>query len=304
MKRVKNWGITLVILYAVLWISTQGDSAEKIVNLAPPRNIQAASGENAIAVTWEDSPDEAKVQFAGYNVYFDLKSSPPFSPDSLAFVVQVKKGVNEYVVNGLDNNQQYFLHVCSRQTDGGVSEAGLPETAAIPQSDGKKFTIPMFDYDVSTAPSSSGYGWSRENGQDIPGHHNEMQRVKYIDILMMESPTAKGKSIFISPAEADFTKEWPVRNKTLIADIGTDWRLADPLPDAAFTTSAEIRYGHVYLIKTHDNYYVKLRIESVEEMTLYLPYGQKRSSVDLNKINFTYASQLGQSYDQFLSAKP
>jgi len=304
MRYIQNSGTRLIILGAVLWISIQSSPSAKTVGLAPPTNIRIDAGENAINVIWDASPDEAQNDFAGYNVYFDLKSSQLLSADRLPFAVQVRKDVHEYVVRGLENGQQYFLHVRSRQIADGISAAGLPEKVATPQPEGKKFTVSMFDYDVSTAPSNSGYGWSRENGQGIPGYHSAMQRVKFIDILMMELSTDKSKSVFISPSEANFTEGWPLRNKTLIADIGTNWVVADSLPDAAFTMSAEIKNGHVYVLKTHDNYYLKLRIESVEEVTLMLPYGQKRLNVNLNKINFTYASQLGQSYEHFLTAKP
>jgi hypothetical protein len=305
MKHLTNWGIGFVILGAVLWISvSQSFSAAKIVNLAPPTNIRVEPGENAIAVMWDASPEEATSHFAGYNIYFDTKSSALLSPDRLPYAVQVRKDKHEYVVKGLENGQEYFLHVRSRKFDDSISAAGRPEKAAAPQSEGKKHTVSMFDYDISTATSNSGYGWSRENGQDIPGYHSVMQRVKFIDILMMELPNAKNKSVFISPSEADFTEDWPLRNKTFIADIGTNWVVTDSLADVEFTTSAEIQNGHVYVIKTHDNYYIKLRIESIEEVTLLLPFGQKRRNVNLNKITFTYASQLGQSYEHFLTAKP
>jgi len=118
--------------------------------------------------------------------------------------------------------------------------------------------------------------------QYIPGYHCMLQHVKFIDILMTELPTAKSKSVFISPSKADFTENWPLRNRTLIADIGTNWAVADSIPDTAFTTSAEIMDGHVYVLKTYDNYYVKLRIESIEEVNLLLPFGQKRYDVNLN----------------------
>ncbi|MBN1479880.1 fibronectin type III domain-containing protein [candidate division KSB1 bacterium] len=305
MKKRTHWGIDLIILGAFLWISiVQSFSLAEVVNLTPPTNIKVDPGENAIAVAWDASSDEAQSTFAGYNVYFDTKSSWQLSPDHLPQAVQVKKDVHKCVVKGLENDQQYFLHVRSRQVDDGVSAASVPEEAAAPQAEGKRYTVSMFDYDQSTAANNSGYGWSRDNGQDIPGYHSVMQHVMHIDILMMELPGAKNKSVFISPSEADFTQSWPMRNKTLIADIGTQWITLDQLPETAFKTTAEIKNGHVYIIKTFDDYYVKLRIESIEEVNLLLPYGQERSNVNLNKITFIYASQLGQNYEDFLMGTP
>ena len=194
MKHLTNWSIGLIMLYTVLFLSIATTfSSEKTVKLAPPANIQLEAGENAIAVIWDASPDEAKSYFSGYNIYFDTNSSALLSPDRLPSASQVRKDMHEYVIRGLKNDQEYFVHVRSRHVDDGISEAGLPEKVATPQSSGSKYTVSMFDYDASTATQNSGYGWSRENGQDIPGYHNVMQRVKLIDILMMELPTAKGK---------------------------------------------------------------------------------------------------------------
>ena len=184
-----------------------------------------------------------------------------------------------------------------------MSVSELTEKVTTPLSEGKKYTVSMFDYDMSTAANNSGYGWNRTNGQDIPGHHSVMQYVKYIDILMMKSPTSSSKSIFASPSVAEFAKNWPVRNKTGIADIGTNWNVDESLPETAFTTTAVIKKGHVYVIKTFDDYHVKIRIQSIEQVNLLLPYGSERSNVDLNKITFTYASQLGQSYEDFMTGR-
>jgi hypothetical protein len=293
-----------MVLSAVLWMSfAQSSPTLKLAKLAPPTNVRVEAGVNAVKVLWNASPDEAGYDLAGYNVYFDTKSSALLSPDHLPHAVQVGKRVHECVVRGLENNRQYFFHVRSRNIDGGISAAGLPEREAAPQLEGKTYAVSMYDDDVATTNNNSGYGWRRENGQDIPGYRNVTQHGKYVDILMMESPTARNQSIFISPSEADFTQRWPFRNTTLIADIGTNWVVADSLPDAAFTTTAEIKNGHVYVLKTQDNYYVKLRIDSIDEVNLLLPFGEQRRDANLNKITFTYASQLDQSYEHFLTGK-
>jgi hypothetical protein len=162
----------------------------------------------------------------------------------------------------------------------------------------------MYDDDVAASTNNSGYGWLRENGQDLASRKNATQDGKYVDILMMESPAAKDQSLFVSPSEADFNRRWPYRNRTLITDIGTAWVIADSLPETAFATTAAIKNGHVYVLKTHDDYYVKLRVDSINEVTLLLPLEAQRRDTILNKITFTYASQLGQSSDSFLTGKP
>jgi hypothetical protein len=294
-----------MMLSAVLWSNfAQSSPAVKLAKLAPPTNVRVEAGENAIKVLWDASSDEADHTLAGYNVYFDTKSLVLLLPDRLPNEVQVGKRVHACVIKGLENGRQYFFHVRARNIVGDISAAGLPEQEAAPQPEGKNYAVSMYDDDVSTPTSNSGYGWSRENGQDIPGYRGVTQHGKYVDILMMESPTAKSQSIFISPSEADFNQRWPLRNKTLIADIGTTWVMADSLPDEAFATTAEIKHGHVYVLKTHDKYYVKLRIDSIEEVNLLLRFGEPRRNAILNKITFTYASQLGQSYEHFLTGKP
>jgi hypothetical protein len=305
MKRTMVLGASLMMLSAILWMSfAQSSPAVKLAKLAPPTNVRVEAGENAIKVLWDASPDEADYTLAGYNVYFDTKSLVLLAPDRLPNEVQVGRRVHAYVIKGLENGRQYFFHVRARNVVGDVSPAGLPEQEAAPQLEGKNYAVSMYDDDVSTPTSNSGYGWSRENGQDIPGYRGVTQHGKYVDIVMIELSAAKSKSIFISPSEADFTQRWPYRNRTLIADIGTTWVMADSLPDEAFATTAEIKNGHVYILKTHDNYSVKLRINSIEEVNLLLRFEEPQRNAILNKITFTYASQLGQSYEHFLAGKP
>lgn len=304
MQRTIVLGLGLMVLSAVLWSNfAQSSPTVSPAKLAPPTNVRVEAGENAIKVLWDASLNEVDHTFAGYNVYFDTKSLVLFAPDRLPNEVLVGRRVHACVIKGLENGQQYFFHVRARNVDGDISAASLPEQEAAPQPEGKNYAVSMYDDDVSTPTSNSGYGWSRENGQDIPGYRGVTQHGKYVDIVMMELPAAKSKSIFISPSEAGFTQRWPYRNRTLIADIGTTWVMTDSLPDEAFTTTAEIKNGHVYVLKTHDNYYVKLRIDSIEEADLLLRFEEPRRNAILNKITFTYTSQLGQSYEHFLTGK-
>ncbi|MGH7597595.1 MAG: fibronectin type III domain-containing protein [bacterium] len=305
MKRTMVLGASLIMLSAVLWRNfAQSSPTVQPAKLSPPTNVRVETGENAIKVIWGASPDEASDDFAGYNVYFDTKSSALLAPAHLLNVVPVRKHIHECIVRGLENGRQYFFHVRARNIVGGVSAAGLPEQEAAPQPEGEKYAVSMCDDDVATTANNSGYGWNRENGQGIPGYRSVTQHGKYVDIVMMELPAAKSKSLFVSPSEAAFTQRWPYRNRTLIADLGTTWVIADSLPVAAFTTTAEIKNGHIYVLKTHDNYYVKLRINSIEEVNLLLRFEEPRRNTILNKITFTYASQLGQSYEHLLTGEP
>lgn len=128
----------------------------------------------------------------------------------------------------------------------------------------------MFNYDISPGSNYSGYSWNRKNGQDIPVNHNMMQHVKHVDIIMMESPISKQKSVLISLSEAAVTEKWTTRNKTFVADIGTNWYASESLKDVTFSKSAGIKSENVYVIKTND-YYIKLCLESVEEIVFFLP---------------------------------
>ncbi|MGH7450890.1 MAG: fibronectin type III domain-containing protein [bacterium] len=215
------------MLSAILWGNfAQSFPAVKPAKLSPPTNVRVEAGENAIKVMWDASPDEAGYDFAGYNVYFGTRSSALLSSDHLPNAVQVGKRVYACVIKGLENGRQYFFHVRSRKTNGELSAAGLPEKEGAPQPEGKNYAVSMYDDDLATPVYNSGYGWNRENGQNIPGYRNVTQHGKYVDILMMESPTAPNRSIFISPAAADFTHRWPYRNLTLFADIGSNWVMA------------------------------------------------------------------------------
>jgi len=276
----------------------------KLTKLAPPGNVRVEAAANAVIVRWDASPDIANYQLAGYTVYFDTGSVAQLAPHQLQHAVQLGRQEHAYVVRGLVNSQPYFFNVRSRTLDGDVSATSLPAKEAVPLSEGKSYALAMYDDDAAATTNNSGYGWRRDNGQGIAGYRNVTQHGKYVDILMMESPAAPNQSIFISPADAEVTQRWPYRNRTLIADLGSGWAIADSLPHAAFTTTAEIKDGHVYLLKTQDDYCIKLRIESITEVPLLSALGAKPVSTRLNKITFTYASQLGQSYSHFLAGKP
>ena len=304
MKRKIVFSLGLMMLCVLLWSNfVQSFPAVKAAKLAPPINVRVEAGENAIKVMWDAGSDESDYNQAGYNVYFDTKSLILRPPDHLPNEVQVGKRVHTCVIRGLENGRQYFFQVRARDLVGRISAASLAEKDGVPQLGGKNYSVSMYDDDEVTN-NNSGYGWSRDNGQGLPGHRNLTQHGKDVDILMMESPAAKSKSIFISPSEADFTSRCPLRNKTLIVDIGEKWIVADSLSELTFATTAEIKKGHIYVLKTHDSYYAKLRIESIEAVTLLPRLGAQHSNTNLNKITFTYVSQLGQSYEDFLTGKP
>lgn len=296
--------VSMLLSAVPLMSFAQNSPTVKIAKLAPPTNVRVETGENAMKVRWDASPDEADYELAGYNVYFHTESSALFAPGQLPHGVQLGKKERACVVRGLENGRQYFFHVRARALDGSISTAGLPEQEAAPQPGAQNYAVTMYDDGVASSTNNSGYGWHRENGQDIAGYRNVTQHGKYVDLLMMESPAAKNQSLFISPSEAGFNQRWPFRNRTLIADIGTNWVIADSLPEAAFATTAEIKNGHVYVLKTHDDYYVKLRVDSIKEVSLLLPLTAQRRDMILNKITFTYASQLDQNYEHFLAGRP
>ncbi len=301
MKDNFKWSYMSRFLLSVIWLSTLTLSAKDKTKIAHPPDIQLEAHENAITVRWDASPDEDQRYFIGYSVYFDAKTSAQLAPDQQAHAVHFKKDVHEYVIKGLENGQEYFVHVRSRQGNTDLSESGILEKTSTPRAEGKNFALTMFDYNADIAGNNSSYGWNRNNGQEMPGNNKVMAHVKYIDLLMMESPTAKGGSVFISPSDADVTEEWPTRNKTLIADIGQDWNVDETNNTIDFKSSAVIKEGHVYLIKTFDDYHIKLLVTSIKEINWMLPYGSDLGNVDLNKITMIYTSQLNKSYDNFIA---
>jgi hypothetical protein len=293
MKSAMILAVGFVLLGAASSSSfAQSSPTVNISKFAPPTNVRVEAGQYAIKVSWDASLDEANYKLAGYNVYFDTQPSALLVPNQLPHEVQLGRGGRACVIRGLENGRQYFFHVRARALDGSISAASLPELEAAPQLDAKNYAVAMYDDVVASST------------KDIAGFRNVTQHGKYVDILMMESPAARNVSLFVSPSEADFNQRWPYRNRTLIADVGTDWVIADSLPDAAFATTAEIKNGHVYVLRTHDDYHVKLRVDSIKEVTLLLPLEAQRRDAILNKVTFTYASQLGQSYEDFLTGKP
>jgi hypothetical protein len=298
-------GTALMLLISSPWLgSAQSSPVAKLTKLAPPADVRVEAGANAIKVNLDSSPDKGDREFAGYTIYFDTKSLVDLSVDSLFYAVEIGPNVREYVVRGLENNRPYFFHIRSRKRDGSIGAASLPEKTVTPQADAKHYNVNMYDNDVSGTPGICGYGWSIANGQGIPGYYNLTQNGKNVHVVLMKSSSSKSESVLISPSEANFTEGWSLRNKTLIADIGTDWVIGKVLPDSAFTSTAVVRKGHVYLLKTHENYYVKLRVDSIDEVKLLLGIGAQRPDLAVNKITFTYASQLGQTYELFLTGRP
>ncbi len=294
------------LLFFVLGLQDHVRAAggERLTKLAPPTNIRVEAGKNVIKVIWDASTDQASYMLAGYNIYFSEEALALLAPNQLPVAVQVGKGLNECLVRGLENDRHYFFQVRSRNNEGDISVASQLETKTAPLSEGKNYPLVMYDDGRATSAYNSGYGWSRKNGQELPGYHDVKQHGKYVDLLMLESSSAKQYSLFTSPAEAASTERWPMRNRTLIADIGMGWLTTAVLPDSAFATQAVIKPGHVYVLKTSDNYYLKLRVDTCAEINMLLPLGEEQRSATLNKITFTYVAQLGQSYKYFLTGKP
>lgn len=97
-----------------------------VTELAPPGNVSYTFVDESVKLSWQASPHESKVEFAGYNIYLAQKSLILTAMKELPAPVILDKQ-HEFVFTELEKGAKYFVHIRSRNEDGNLSLPSLPE---------------------------------------------------------------------------------------------------------------------------------------------------------------------------------
>lgn len=306
------------ILMAIVVIGLAGCGDDSIVEppdvLAPPTNVTVVTGDSEIVLNWDNSPDAGADVFEGYNVYIDTLSIAGLSDSTSAAFLNARRVNQEpmrtrtYTVlslasgASLEQGKKYYLHVRSERSNGRVSVASNEvDTSPRPEgtNEGTALTDLMFDYSANTN-TRSGYGWVRDSGAGQP-HVTSQANAEKIDFFMTEEPnSANDGSVFVSPAQANFTQGWSVRNRTLFKDLGAGdaaWQTSTAPDTTDMTESVPVVQGHTYALYTHDGYWVKVRVTNLTKNVSVAATGG--GTVRLNRAQFDYAFQLIRDYGRF-----
>lgn len=244
----------LLIVGVVLLLGVCGCKSEEPTGpeeFSPPSNLRAIAKSGAVVAKWDKSPSEALEDFGWYTVYC---CSEPSNPDDDSTVIVVKKDYipkdsTQTTIGDLTNGRKYYFYARCFKNDGATKSplVGPAETAPRPEGED---TIYEF---ASTNPS----GFSFQLGDPLPF---KWENKDWVDLWL----DGRGNTPLelASPSTYD-TQDWRV---TKLKDVGEH-----PFDDVIETTDSgwsqtdkvEATQGHIYIYKTQEGNFGKIRVESI-----------------------------------------
>ncbi len=133
------------------------DTVSPPQEFAPPSNVSFINDNEAITITWDSSPDEARSDFQGYNLYRSTSTLIGATTTELAAaqVTQNPTTVNQLTDAGVTNGTIYYYHVRSVKSNGDLSQASN-EVDTAGRLEGGPVTVTEF----ASAADPSGYDMS------------------------------------------------------------------------------------------------------------------------------------------------
>lgn len=194
---------------------------------APPQGVDALAGDNIVTVSWLPNREH---DLAGYKVYVGGSYSGRYDLIGTTHFTQ-------FVDRGARNGDTYYYTVTAYDLDGYESELSADVVAATPRPEG--FDVLLYDYRRDS--TRAGYDFSTNSVGLYSDNYTDLFYENYQGILYLD-----------------------VWNDTDIQDMGyarsLDEILRAPTTGWSPTKDAQAIGGHMYVIRTHDNHYAKLRI--------------------------------------------
>jgi hypothetical protein len=268
--------ISLLVFSFLIFSLTGGDCGKQttgpviVKKVADPQNVtivlsatplDSAAIQNSYAViSWNASADENNPDFRGYRIItVELNSS-----NQVKLNLEEKaldKSVKSYVVNDIQPMNRYKTFVIAELTDGTRSDSiETPVYGGIFYNNNGSID----SYNTS-GNSQSAYGWDISTGSGTQYSFNQANSKK-IDLHMREEST--GALFFKSP---DFLDELlgTSYKYTKMDLIGYGQEAFDETiiskPDSLFRTEAPVSKDGVYLLKTQEGNYIKIRVKDIEQ---------------------------------------
>ncbi len=227
--------------------------------VAPPAsftfNVDAvAGGDASVTFNWTDSPDENNSNFKGYRII----TAEVDSNGNITSVLQEASRIKNltYSIDPLERGRRYKTYLCSELEDGTMSDSLETEiyAAVFYNTDG------VIDSYVPNSSTMSGFGWNISTGAGTPYSYTQ-GNASSIDLHMEETHDAP---YFYTPNA--FGGSFKLTRMKLIGSGQSGFDETN-LHDADETILLA-ENDNVYLLKTEENYYVKIWIKSVEPPSL------------------------------------
>jgi Fibronectin type III domain len=258
---LRNFLFIFVLCFSLIWwgcptkITSPPPTPTKI---NPPSDIVLVlgalpAGQTAFAtISWRASEDTGRSDFRGYRVI--TQELDTNNKVITVFQVQlVTPSTLTYTVDSLISGKRYKTSVSAELTDNTTSDTISTQVygAVYYNTDGQ--IDEMFDND--TTDSQSGYGWpSHRQGYQykFAGQFSTL-----IDLHMRAN--SGGKLTFYSPGNFP-----PGLRNTEISLVGDNLDAFDQTNLVEPQSHSQlVNLGKVYLLKTEDNYYIKVYVTSI-----------------------------------------
>ena len=209
-----------------------------------------AGGDSKVTFSWTASPDENVSDFKGYRIItveLDSDDNPStFQEQAL------DKAIKTHAINPLQRGKRFKTFVLAELNNGTKSDSLETEIYAgiYYNNDGR------IDSYTEDGVSKSGFGWDVVTGAGTQYSYTESNSGKVdLHVRILGSDP-----YFFSPGGLD--QGFKVTKVINIGSGQEDFDATD-VPEADQTFS-EVNLGDVYLLKTEENYYIKIWIKSID----------------------------------------
>jgi len=227
--------------------------------LEPPAsftfNVDAvAGGDASVTFNWTASPDANNSDFKGYRIITAEVDSNGSITSILQEVSRIKNLT--YSIDPLERGRRYKTYLCAELEDGTLSDTLETEiyAAVFYNTDG------VIDSYVPNSSTMSGFGWDVLTGVGTPYSYTQ-GNASSIDLHMEETRDAP---YFYSPKV--FGDSFKLTRMKLIGSGQSGFDKVDL--QEADETILPAENDNVYLLRTQENYYIKIWIKSVEPPSL------------------------------------
>ena len=209
-----------------------------------------AGGDSKVTFSWTASPDENVSDFKGYRIItveLDSDDNPStFQEQAL------DKAIKTHAINPLQRGKRFKTFVLAELNNGTKSDSLETEIYAgiYYNTDG------VIDSYVPNSSTMSGFGWNISTGAGNPYAYTQGNAL-LIDLHMEETREAP---YFYSPKV--FGENFKLTRMKLLGSGQSAFDETD-LPEADETILL-VENGNVYLLKTQEDYYVKIWIKSID----------------------------------------
>lgn len=266
MKKIRLYlFIPALIAFSALFFSLAGcdDNTDEPtgpqMTVEAPTNVKVAldailGGGSFATITWSASASENMSDFQGYVVVTDSVTANGTRLGRFADSIRVSKSENKSVnIVSIKRGQYYKSYVFAVMTNGQKSNAAQSITYAGVYADSASID------ELSTSSSAmSGFGWDRTffSGTQYPFGSSYYQN---IDMHLRQTGSDLS---FVSP------QSFGASHITLYSQLpGTGeeaFNSTENLAEPNLTTMP-VRQNTVYLLKTYDNYYIKVWVTSISQ---------------------------------------